>query len=378
MKKNVTINNQKEVFEFKTDGSYKRYLDWGIIGNSFQNDYNDIIFRGNLSPEHHQISTQILRIIENGEPLPNGVYDISSDIPSVIQFEMPPPKSRLNPVVISNWHIKSDMKIYQGQNLHSSRIRAVEGNVVCTESGNYYILVGRDPQIREIQNLLAPPGSPNDVYNSLNPLTPISIVQLLVAEKLVYGEAKHYASQLLTSLQQVKSSIETVINDTSPFEAIEDILRSIGITPDTIPYSSPILPLPLSSSSSSQLLNTTTFLPTPTLVTISYSIHHSNDILNGFPFTVYNIITLRELFLRLLYRHLDIFSIQLQLPEPFDGNLRIEWFTDPISLAQGNGGGWTPNDPEFINKQLNIEFGNRKLYDLQFQETIVCKILIRS
>lgn len=371
MKKTVTIANKDEIFEYKSDGSYKRYLDWNILSNSLNYNFNDITFNSSSSPEHQIISQQILNSIENGIPLPYGIFDISSTIPILENFNMPLPKSRENPVVISNWHIKPDMKIYQGQSLHSSRIQAVEGNVIRTESGNYYILVGRDPAIRDIQKLLAPPGSPNDVYDSLNPLTPISIAQLLVAEKLVYGDSKPHASQLLTSLQLLKSSLLIPLNDETPFDTIEDVLRSIGITSQTIPYTPSILTITTTPT-------TTTFLPTPTPITIVYSIHSGNNVLNGFPFIVYNIISLRELFLRLLFRHSDVFSTQLQNPEPFDGNLRIEWYFDAISLVQGNGGGWTPNDPEIINQQHNYDLGERKLYDLQFQENVVCKIFIRS
>lgn len=372
MKKCVTICDQKEIFEFKTDGSYKRYLDWDRLGNYYENSFRDISFHENQSPEHQEISEQILRSIEQGNPLPQGIYDISTpNIPAAQQFGMPLPKSRGNPVVITNWHIKADMKIYQGETLHSSRIRAVEGNVVCTESGNYYILAGRDPAIRKVQNLLAPPGSPNDVYNSLNPLTPKSIVQLLLAEKLVYGDAKYCSSLLLAALQETENVlVSSTLVDPSPFETTKDILRSIGISIDTIPSCPLPLPPPLPSLA---------VAPPPSVpVSIVYSLHRANDVLNGFPFVVYSSITLRELFLRMMIKHSDIFSDNLSSMEPFDGNLRIEWFLDEASFSQGKGGGWTPYDPDVINKQLNIEFGEKKLHDLHFNETVLCRILFRS
>jgi hypothetical protein len=371
MKKCVTIADQNEVFEYKTDGTYKRYLDWDRLGNHYENNYQEILFHENCPPEHQEISQQILRSIEHGGPLPQGVYDISSEIPTLHQFSgMPPPKSRGNPVVITNWHIKPDMRVYQGETLYSSRIRSVEGNVVCTESGNYYILVGRDPVIRNIQNLLAPPGSPNDVYNSLNPLTPKSIAQLLLAEKLVYGEAKHCSSLLLTTLQETERVLVTSnLADATPFETIKDILRSIGISTETVPYS----PLPPPPS------QTPPPPATPLLINIVYSLHRGNDVLNGFPFIVHSNITLRELFLRLLMKHSDIFLIQLNNAEPFyEGNLRLEWFLDEVSLTQDQGGGWTPFDPEVINKQLNLEFGEKKLHDLKFNGNVLCRILFRS
>lgn len=370
MKKCVTIADQKEIFEFQTDGSYKRYLDWDQIGNHyFEDTFKEISFQADLSPEHQVISEQILRSIEQGNPLPHGIYDISTpNIPLIQQSDMPLPKTRGNPVVITNWHIKPDMKIYQGEVLHSSRIRAVEGNVVCTESGNYYLLAGRDPAIRNVQNLIAPPGSPNDVYNSLNPLTPKSIVQLLLAEKLVYGDAKYCSSLLLSALQEAENVlVSSTLVDPSPFQAIKDILRSIGISTNTIPT----LPLPLSPQSPS--------LPQPPQqITITYSLHRGNDVLNGFPFIIHSNITLRELFLRILMKHQDIFSNYLNSIEPFDGNLRIEWFLDELAFTQGQGGGWTPYDPDVVNKQLNIEFGEKKLYDLHFRDNVLCQILFRT
>jgi hypothetical protein len=373
MKKCVTIADQNEVFEYKTDGTYKRYLDWDHIGHHYQNSYQEILFHENCPPEHQEISEQILRSIEQGRPLPQGVYDISSEIPILQQDGggMPLPKTRGNPVVITNWHIKPDMRVYQGEILHSSRIRSVEGNVVCTESGNYYILVGRDPAIRNVQNLLAPPGSPNDVYNSLNPLTPKSIAQLLLAEKLVYGDAKYCSSLLLTTLQETERILVTSnLANTTPFETMKDILRSIGISTETVPYTPlppppPQVPLPP---------------PTPLPIHIIYSLHRGNDVLNGFPFVVHSNITLRELFLRLLMKHSDIFATHLSNAEPFDGNLRLEWYLDEVSLTQSQGGGtggWTPFDPEVIDKQLNLQFGEKKLHDLKFNGGVQCRILFR-
>lgn len=375
MKKCVTIADQNEVFEYKTDGTYRRYLDWDHIGHHHRDSYQEIVFHANSPPEHEEISKRILRSIEQGEPLPQGVYDISTEIPLLPHdgegegMMIPPPKTRGNPVVITNWHIKQDMRVYQGETLHSSRIRLVEGNVVCTESGSYYILVGRDPAIRNIQNLLAPPGSPDDVYNSLNPLTPKSIAQLLLAEKLVYGDAKYCSSLLLTTLQETQRSLVTSnLTDTTPFEAIKDILRSIGISTETIPYT----PLPPPPS----LIPSPPTPPYP--IRIIYSLHRGNSVLDGFPFVVHSYITLRELFLRLLMKHSDIFATHLNNAEPFDGNLRLEWYLDEVSLLQNQGGGWTPYDPEVIDKQLNVQFGEKKLQDLKFNESALCRILFRS
>jgi hypothetical protein len=367
MKKSVTIADRTEVFEYRTDGSYKRYLDWDTIALTNPN-FDQIQYQETSSPEHQERSEQILRSIEHGHPLPQGVYDISAaDIPSYQQYGMPLPKSRENPVVITNWHLKADMRVYQGESHYSNRIRAIEGNVICTESGSYYLLVGRDPAIRNIQNLLAPPGSPNDVYNSLNPLTPKSIAQLLLAEMLVYGEAKHCSSLLLSSLQETERLlVRSNFSDSNPFEAIRDILRSIGISSETIPC--PPLPLPLPHFPPP---NAPT-LP-PHILNIGHSLHRGNDVLTGFPFTVHSNISLRELFIRLLMKHPDIFVSQLNSVEPFDGNLRLEWCLDDQTV-----GGWTPYDHEVVDKQLNIEYGEKKLGDLQFVGNVLCRVLFRS
>jgi hypothetical protein len=374
--KSVTINEQKEVFEFNVDGSYKRYLDYdAIVGNCFlANNIHEIQFQESSSPEHQERSEQILRSIEQGNPFPQGVYDISAaDMPTLQLYGMPLPKSRENPMVITKWHLKADMRIYQGENLYSSRIRAVEGNIVYTESGSYYLLAGRDPAIRNIQNLLAPRGSPNDVYNSLNPLTPKSIAQLLLAEMLVYGKAKNCASLLLSALQETECLlVSSNLSDSNPFEAIRDILRSIGISVETIPS------VPLSPPLFPPLLDTPprTAPAPPHIVNIGHSLQRGSDVLTGFPFTVSSNISLRELFLRMLMKHPDIFSSHLNNIEPFDGNLRLEWCLD----VQGDQvvGGWTPYDPEAIDKQLNLEYGEKKLGDLQFVGSALCRILFRS
>ena len=235
-----------------------------------------------------------------------------------------PPRSRENPLLIVNWHIKPDMRIYQGPDLHSSPIQAVEGNVVKTVSGHYYILVGRDPNIRVVQQLLAPAGSPHDTYCTENPLNPVSLSQLLLAEKIVYGDAKIPCAQLISALQRV----ENALGPHEQLETIKEILVSFGIAPTSVSTEQVACSPPIQLPSSQ--------------IKIRYGLllgHQDTSL--GHHIAVLSRVTLRELVLRIIYEHRQkpYFSLCLMKPEPISSSdIVVEW-----SGASGDGC-WIPDE----------------------------------
>jgi hypothetical protein len=243
---------------------------------------------------------------------------------SELETTSAPPRSRENPMLIVNWHIKSDMQIYQGQDLHSSPIEAVEGNVIKTTSGHYYILVGRDPAIRTVQQLLAPPGSPHDTYCTANPLNPSSLSQLLLAEKIIYGNAKVPCAQLIAALRD----IEGALGPHEQLDAVKEILQSFGITPTTVATEDVVLVSPV-------------VLPA-TQIGVGYGLLlGAQDTSLGHHIAVLSRVPLRELVLRIMYehRHRHFFSLCLMKVEPLTDEMTVEW-----RGRNGAMGSWTPDE----------------------------------
>ena len=252
-----------------------------------------------------------------------------------------PLRSRENPMLIVNWHIKPDMQIYQGTDLHSSPIEAVEGNIIKTVSGHYYILVGRDPNIRAVQQLLAPPGSPHATYCTADPLNPISLSQLLLAERIVYGDARVPCAQLVSALLRV----EDVLGSHEQLETVKDILKSFGITPDTV-ISDRVACAPPAQLPCRQ-------------VGIKYGLLlGTHDTSLGHHIAVMSRVSLRELVFRIMYEHRQrhIFSLCLMKVEPLTADLCVEWVDGTDA-----GGSWIPEDT-----CDSVVLGNTPLHDLGF------------
>jgi hypothetical protein len=143
------------------------------------------------------------------------------------------------PKVIINWHIKSDLCIYQTRldsngNIvsqeNSSRVVAIHGPYVQTATGSRYLLTGRDPKVKAVQELIAPPGSKYAAYTFEDPLTQLSLHQLLYAEKLVYGEGKAACVSLLNALTTMREVLKEYSTDTEEqFVNIHRMLSVIGI-----------------------------------------------------------------------------------------------------------------------------------------------------
>lgn len=216
------------------------------------------------------------------------------------------------------------MQIYQGQDLHSSPIEAVEGNVIKTISGHYYILVGRDPAIRAVQQLLAPPGSPHDTYCTANPLNPSSLSQLLLAEKIVYGDAKIPCIQLISAMRDV----EDALGPHEQLDAVKEILQSFGITPSTVSSEQVVLVPPVQLPASQ--------------IGVKYGLLlGAQDTSFGHHIAVLSRVSLRELVLRIMYEHRQrhAFSLLLMKVEPLTADITVEW-----TRSNGNIGSWTPDD----------------------------------
>ena len=106
-------------------------------------------------------------------------------------------KHRPRDMSISDWHVKPDGMIYQGNNEHSSKVVRVEGQVVFTSSGSRYYLLNRDKHIKEVMNLIVSCFSDYPIYNSADPLSSSSIPLLLAAELICYGSLANRRDQIL-------------------------------------------------------------------------------------------------------------------------------------------------------------------------------------
>ena len=167
-------------------------------------------------------------IRQYSESLSSAEYEhVSTPIANTVDFSVRNlPKEKGVGVLVSNWHIKDDGLVYQfGE--HTSKVVAIQGNVVTTTSGSLYVLTNRDPKIKEAMNLILAAyrsNSPQEYmnphsyenrtfqYRSTEPLHWTMVPFLFAAEMLVYGELKPYAEEIKARLIRLANS-DSMVSD---------------------------------------------------------------------------------------------------------------------------------------------------------------------
>jgi len=128
---------------------------------------------------------------------------------------------------IDSWHLKPDACIYQGPKEHSSAVISVQGNVASTKSGTRYLLGDLDPRVAEVLAIVAP-----GMFDPLNPLSPSTRMQLLYAERVVYGQAAQPIAALMAALKDTEAALGHPEVCGPQFAAMRQILHTLGaVTP---------------------------------------------------------------------------------------------------------------------------------------------------
>ena len=128
---------------------------------------------------------------------------------------------------IDGWHLKPDACIYQGPKEHSSAVISVQGNVASTKSGTRYLLGDLDPRVAEVLAIVAP-----GMFDPLNPLSPTTRMQLLYAERVVYGQAAQPIAALMAALKDTEAALGHPEVCGPQFAALRQILHTLGaVTP---------------------------------------------------------------------------------------------------------------------------------------------------
>ena len=118
--------------------------------------------------------------------------------------------------------IKPDGCIYQGPREHSSPIKHACGPLVSTHSGSLYRLGRLDPGVARVL-AIAP------AFNPDNPLAPETRMQLLYAERVVYGAAAGPLAQLQASLHAAEAALGHPEVVAPQFLALRQVLHSLGV-----------------------------------------------------------------------------------------------------------------------------------------------------